>query len=379
MELTENSTSRLIGWKGSVAAFGFMLLLVAIGLLAFAGSAYADAGSLRAAATKAPEKVSSATSSYALYTANGDIVPCTKTGKQKAKAWSVSYDDKAGKFSGTFDSLKIKTLFIASNVKTVKAEGHYVDAYKGYKLAEYDAILGYIPCSKVSFLKNSKGVNSCTRVAKEAFADSSAKSFSNFDKTRVRAIGQDAFFSCKATSIALPNTLKSIGESAFSSCDNLKTVKNLEKTKVKAIAEGTFRFCKKLTSATLPATCASVGNSAFEGCESLTRITFGKNVKSIGDHGFASCSKLESVDLPASVKSLGTGAFFDATSLKSMTMRSETLVEASGPSKNVSLLLGLTPIRNGDAGAVIKVPEALVDEYKASSAWKVYESVIQAL
>lgn len=87
---------------------------------------------------------------------------------------------------------------------------------------------------------------------------------------RVVNISKNAFSSATCTSIVLPNTVKSISESAFSSAN-------------------------KLTSITLPAALDSLGVSAFYGCSSLPTVNIPATVKYIGDKCFQGASSLTAV------------------------------------------------------------------------------------
>ena len=60
----------------------------------------------------------------------------------------------------------------------------------------------------------------------------------------------------------------------------------------------------------IPDTVTSIGYSAFGGCSSLTNIVIPKSVKSIGDFAFSHCSSLTSIVIPESVTSIGERAFF---------------------------------------------------------------------
>ena len=53
--------------------------------------------------------------------------------------------------------------------------------------------------------------------------------------------------------------------------------------------------CSGLTSVTIPNSVTSIGNSAFEGCSGLRALTIGSGVKSIGEQAFENCEKLEDV------------------------------------------------------------------------------------
>ena len=68
----------------------------------------------------------------------------------------------------------------------------------------------------------------------------------------------------------IPNSVTSIGGSAFSGCYGL-------------------------TSITIPNSVTSIGSSAFYKCSSLTNVTIGNSVASIGESAFSGCDKIRSV------------------------------------------------------------------------------------
>ena len=106
--------------------------------------------------------------------------------------------------------------------------------------------------------------------------------------------GYDGFyiFHSSLTSLTLPSSLQSIGDSAFLDCYSL-------------------------TSLTLPSSLQSIGDRAFLGCQSLTSLTLPSSLQSIGDCAFWGCSSLTSLTLPSSLQLIGDGAF-GCTSLRSV-------------------------------------------------------------
>jgi len=101
------------------------------------------------------------------------------------------------------------------------------------------------------------------------------------------------------TSVTIPNTVTSIGSSAFSGC-------------------------RGLTSVSLPASLTSIGDSAFSGCSSLTSVSFPASLTWIGDSAFSGCSRLTSVNFPASLTSIGKEAFLICYNLTSATFADAT-------------------------------------------------------
>ena len=108
---------------------------------------------------------------------------------------------------------------------------------------------------------------------------------------QVTRIGAGAFQNCTSlTSITLPSSVTSIGESAFNGCTSTS-----------------------FTSITLPSSVTSIGKSAFLGCTYLTSITLSSSVTSIGADAFTGCSNLTTVNSlvenPTSVVSSSSAPF----------------------------------------------------------------------
>ena len=61
---------------------------------------------------------------------------------------------------------------------------------------------------------------------------------------------------------------------------------------VTSIGESAFYNCSGLTSVTIPNSVRSIGGAAFAGCSGLTSVTIGNSVTSIGESAFGECTKL---------------------------------------------------------------------------------------
>ncbi|GAB6391957.1 MAG: leucine-rich repeat domain-containing protein [Treponematales bacterium] len=84
---------------------------------------------------------------------------------------------------------------------------------------------------------------------------------------------------------------------------------------------GDFNIIKDngyITGVILPDTLTSIGASAFWGCAALTSVTIPDSVTSIGFQAFQGCSSLASVIIPAAVTSIGMASFHE-TGLTSVT------------------------------------------------------------
>ena len=110
------------------------------------------------------------------------------------------------------------------------------------------------------------------------------------------------------TELILPNSVTSIGDSAFEGCSGLTelTLPN----GVRSIGDYAFYGCSGLTELTLPNGVRSIGDSAFSGCSGLTELTLPNGVTSIGESAFKNCSGLSKITSLAEIPPVcGYGVF----------------------------------------------------------------------
>ena len=124
----------------------------------------------------------------------------------------------------------------------------------------------------------------------------------------VRSIGRSAFSGCSGlTSVTIPSSVTSISDYAFSGCSGLTSV--TIPSSVISIGGSAFYGCSGLTAVTIPNSVTSIGEGAFYGCSGLTSITIPNSVTSIDDYAFSGCSGLTDITIPNSVTSIGSEAF----------------------------------------------------------------------
>ena len=108
----------------------------------------------------------------------------------------------------------------------------------------------------------------------------------------VTGIDRYTFYGSILTSISLPNTIETIGESAFET----STLSEVDlPASLLEIGYASFRFCSYLTHVTIPDKVECIESSTFDYCESLASVVIGKSVKTIGSGAFRDCHKLVSM------------------------------------------------------------------------------------
>ena len=131
----------------------------------------------------------------------------------------------------------------------------------------------------------------------------------------VTSIGDSAFYDSRSLSnIVIPNSVTSIGDSAFEGCNSLGSL--VIPNSVINIGKGAFKWCKSLAEVVIPNSVTNIGEFAFCGCSSLAEVVIPNSVTNIGKGTFANCSSLADVVIPDGVTSIGNNAFMSCSSLE---------------------------------------------------------------
>ena len=156
---------------------------------------------------------------------------------------------------------------------------------------------------------------SVTSIGKSAFEHCSKLDSLTINGVATSMIGAYAFNGCTSlTSLSLVGSFQTIGDYAFAYCG--MTSLTIDAT-ITSIGEFAFSSCS-LTSLSLTGNVQEIGDYAFAYCTSLTSLLLTGNVQKIGDHAFYSCSSLNTVTFPKSPTSIGSHAFDSCTSLNSI-------------------------------------------------------------
>ena len=172
--------------------------------------------------------------------------------------------------------------------------------------------------------------NSVTTIGYSAFCDCQSLTSVTIGDS-VTSIGEDTFYLCSNLTGIWVNP----NNPAYSS-DDKGVLFNKNKTNlihvpngitgaysipssVITISEYAFQNCH-IASVTIPNSVTTIGYSAFYQCRNLTSVTIGNGVTTIGDEAFGSCSRLTTVTIPDSVTTIGAYAFVDCRNLTYLTI-----------------------------------------------------------
>lgn len=165
----------------------------------------------------------------------------------------------------------------------------------------------------------------------------------------VTAIGYSAFGSLSTpinvSSVFIPATVLSIGDSAFIYCDALTTVTFAENSQLKSIeraafwgsehvhprfkeikipdsvetiGNGAFYECRDLERIALPSALQTLSSVTFYNCTALSEVTFPASLKTIESSAFSGCRNLSEVELPASLTTIQSSVFHLCINLKTV-------------------------------------------------------------
>ncbi len=159
----------------------------------------------------------------------------------------------------------------------------------------------------------------------------------------VTTISAYAFEYCTSlTSVTIPDSVTSIGTSAFYECNRLTKVNYLGTIDQWAMIDFSswdatpLYYAKKLyindveVTEVVLTTATKISDHAFESCSRITSVTIGNSVTSIGVGAFFECSRLTSVTIGNSVTRIGAEAFYDCSRITSVTIgNSVTSIDSS--------------------------------------------------
>jgi len=125
----------------------------------------------------------------------------------------------------------------------------------------------------------------------------------------LKSIGTSAFANAPLTEVVLPDSVETLGPGAFTALNNVEVrIKKVTLSKnLTGTLNATFNNQAIEGELEIPAGVTAIGANAFAG-NRLTKVIIPDGVTSIGNNAFQS-NDLEEVDIPGSVKTIGNYAF----------------------------------------------------------------------
>jgi hypothetical protein len=219
--------------------------------------------------------------------------------------------------------------------------------------------------------------NSVTTIGNSAF--SGCRSLTSITiPNSVTSIGDVAFADCRSlTSITIPNSITTIGNSAFSNCSRLTSI-TVNSGNTEYASEDGVLFSKskkaiiaylggKTGAYTIPNSVTTIGQSAFSFCSSLTSITIPNSVTTIGSDAFSTCLILTSITIGNSVTTIEQNAFSNCSSLRNM-----VVLITTPPSIQYTAFFNV-PL----SSATLTVPSGCKGIYESTAEWRDFGTIVE--
>lgn len=191
----------------------------------------------------------------------------------------------------------------------------------------------------------------------------------------VITLGTYAFAYCIMTSVSIPSTTTSISGNTFLGCDQLSSMtvasgntvydsRNSCNAIIKTSSNSLIAGCKNTI---IPNTVTSIGESAFSYHSGLTSLNIPNSVASISGYAFYNCTGLASLTIGSGVTGMGSYAFTSCNSLTDVTCLAMTPPSIQSNTFQSSHYSNVT----------LRVPGPwALSKYKAANYWKNFTNIV---
>lgn len=166
-------------------------------------------------------------------------------------------------------------------------------------------------------LKTVVMADSVTEIGLNAFAECTALESLTLS-AGLTVIGPATFVNCTSlVSVVIPEGVTTVSEEAFLGCKKLDTVTfpaTLERIERLAFSGCGFKALA------LPETVKYVGDSAFAACSAIATLDLPDNAEYIGESAFAGCTALTAIEIPATIGYIGNAAFYGCAKLATVSV-----------------------------------------------------------
>lgn len=174
---------------------------------------------------------------------------------------------------------------------------------------------------------------------------------------------------CQKTTI--PNTVTSIGESAFEGCSQRFSLSI--PNSVVSIGKRAF-YANGLTSINLPSSIVEIGEYAFESSYNITELVLPKSLKRIEKGAFSWCDKLQSITIPSSIEFIGENAFYKFEEKNKLI---SVICYINEPFDIPESAFSCYEDGGIPADAILYVPYNTKDKYVSKTGWKNFNTILE--
>lgn len=165
--------------------------------------------------------------------------------------------------------------------------------------------------------------------------------------------------------ITLPSGITNIASFAFMNCASLSAI--ILPPGITNTGYYAFQYANSLALVVLPSGITNIDRGSFSYAAALVSATFPSGITNIGMEAFVSCRYMASVTIPPGVTDIQAQSFIYCNCIAFYDFTHHTAVPTLA---NVDAFTGIA------ADCQIRVPVALVDEWKAATNWATYADYI---
>ena len=240
--------------------------------------------------------------------------------------------------------------------------------------------------------------NTQTKIPEYAFTY--CRALASIKLPNITAIDTNGFMNCCFSKITLPNTLTTIGSSAFNTCYALReatipsSVTSISNnvyagcyalnscifetgSTLTTIGGSLFSACFALEKVVLPSALTSIPSQCFYNCYALKEVIIPDTVTTIGDYAFYYCFALINITIPSGVTSIGAQSFYNCCGLRFLTSLPENVPTLGSNALPQIQMNGVSSSYNSTC--LYYVPSVSLNSYKTATNWATYANNMRGI